>query len=82
MNDLHRKPVTRLSDLLARAERCYPRDFGNANEKFFLRMSTKDTEYGDGTNLNVNHIAAWWLIPVIVVLMLGISLRRASRKAR
>jgi hypothetical protein len=32
--------------------------------------------------LNANHIAAWWLIPVIVVLMLGISLRRASRKAR
>ena len=28
--------------------------------------------------LNANHIAAWWLIPVIVVLMLGISLRRAS----
>ena len=32
--------------------------------------------------LNNNHILAWWLIPVIVVLMLGISLRRASRKAR
>jgi len=32
--------------------------------------------------LNVNHIAAWWLIPVIVVLMLGISLRRASPKTR
>ena len=32
--------------------------------------------------LNANHIAAWWLIPVIVILMLGISLRRASRKAR
>ena len=32
--------------------------------------------------LNVNHIAAWWLIPVIVVLMLGVSLRRASGKAR
>ncbi len=31
--------------------------------------------------LNVNHIAAWWLIPLIVVLMLGISLRRASPKA-
>jgi hypothetical protein len=29
--------------------------------------------------LNVNHIPAWWLIPVIVVLMLGVSLRRASR---
>ncbi len=32
--------------------------------------------------LNVNHILAWWLIPVIVVLMLGISLRRASRARR
>jgi len=32
--------------------------------------------------LNANHILAWWLIPVIVVLMLGISLRRAARKAR
>ena len=32
--------------------------------------------------LNVNHIAAWWLIPVIVVLMLGVSLRRASRRLR
>jgi len=32
--------------------------------------------------LNVNHLAAWWLIPVIVVVMLGISLKRASRKAR
>ena len=32
--------------------------------------------------LSVNHIAAWWLIPVIVVVMLGISLRRAARKAR
>jgi hypothetical protein len=30
--------------------------------------------------LNVNHIAAWWLIPVIVVLMLGVSLRRASNR--
>jgi hypothetical protein len=32
--------------------------------------------------LNVNRIAAWWLIPVIVVLMLGISLRRASNRLR
>jgi hypothetical protein len=32
--------------------------------------------------LNVNHIAAWWLIPAIVVLMLGVSLRRASRRLR
>jgi hypothetical protein len=30
--------------------------------------------------LNVNHIAAWWLIPVIVVVMLGVSLRRASNR--
>lgn len=29
--------------------------------------------------LNVNQIAAWWLIPVIVIGMLGVSLRRASR---
>jgi hypothetical protein len=32
--------------------------------------------------LNRNHILAWWLIPVIVVLMLGISLRRASGRRR
>ena len=32
--------------------------------------------------LNANHIPAWWLIPVIVVLMLGISLRRASGSTR
>ena len=32
--------------------------------------------------LNVNRIAAWWLIPVIVVLMLGVSLRRASSRLR
>ena len=32
--------------------------------------------------LNVNHILAWWLIPVIVVLMLGVSLRRASNRLR
>ena len=32
--------------------------------------------------LNVNHVAAWWLIPVIVVLMLGVSLRRASNRLR
>lgn len=32
--------------------------------------------------LNVNHIAAWWLIPVIVVVMLGVSVRRASRTQR
>jgi hypothetical protein len=29
--------------------------------------------------LNVNNLPAWWLIPLIVVVMLGVSLRRASR---
>jgi hypothetical protein len=28
--------------------------------------------------LNANHIVAWWLIPVIVVVMLGVTLRRAG----
>jgi len=28
--------------------------------------------------LNANHVTAWWLIPVMVVIMLGVSLRRAS----
>jgi hypothetical protein len=28
--------------------------------------------------LNANHIVAWWLIPVIVIAMTGISLRRHS----
>jgi hypothetical protein len=32
--------------------------------------------------LHVNHITAWWLIPVIVLVMLGVSLRRASSKTR
>jgi hypothetical protein len=32
--------------------------------------------------LKANHLAAWWLMPVIVVLALGISLRRASRTQR
>lgn len=32
--------------------------------------------------LNANHILAWWLIPVLVVVMLGFSLRRASRPSR
>ena len=27
--------------------------------------------------LNSNRVVAWWLIPVIVFVMLGISLRRA-----
>ena len=29
--------------------------------------------------LNANHILAWWLIPLTVVTMLGISLWRASQ---
>jgi hypothetical protein len=29
--------------------------------------------------LNSVHITAWWLVPVIVVTMLGLSLRRASK---
>ncbi len=32
--------------------------------------------------LNTNHLAAWWVVPVVVVVMLGISLRRASRALR
>ncbi len=32
--------------------------------------------------LNTNHVVAWWLIPVIVIVMLGISLRRASSARR
>jgi hypothetical protein len=32
--------------------------------------------------LNSNHVLAWWLIPVIVVIMLGISLRRARPRRR
>jgi hypothetical protein len=32
--------------------------------------------------LNVNHIVAWWLVPVTVTVMLGLSLRRASRLRR
>lgn len=30
--------------------------------------------------LNSAHIAAWWLVPLIVVAMLGLSLRRAKPK--
>ena len=26
------------------------------------------------------HVQAWWLVPLIVVSMLGLSLRRASKK--
>lgn len=29
--------------------------------------------------LVTQHINAWWLMPIVVVAMLGISLRRASR---
>ncbi|HSO94373.1 MAG TPA: hypothetical protein VLS53_07900 [Candidatus Dormibacteraeota bacterium] len=29
--------------------------------------------------LNARGILAWWLIPLIVIVMLGISLRRASQ---
>lgn len=32
--------------------------------------------------LNGNHIVAWWLIPVIVFVMLGVSLRRAAGARR
>jgi len=32
--------------------------------------------------LNANHVLAWWLIPLIVVIMLGISLRRGSGARR
>lgn len=31
--------------------------------------------------LNANHIVAWWLIPVVVIVMLGVSLRRAASRA-
>jgi hypothetical protein len=30
--------------------------------------------------LNSAHITAWWLVPLIVITMLGLSLRRASKK--
>jgi hypothetical protein len=32
--------------------------------------------------LNANHVVAWWLIPVIVVIMLGVSLRRVGGARR
>ena len=32
--------------------------------------------------LNAGHLSAWWLIPVVVVVMLGVSLRRASSRPR
>jgi hypothetical protein len=30
--------------------------------------------------LNANHIVAWWLMPLIVIVMTGISLRRAGAR--
>ena len=30
--------------------------------------------------LNANHIVAWWLMPVLVVVVTGVSLRRASSR--
>jgi len=29
--------------------------------------------------LNSAHITAWWLVPLIVIAMLGLSLRRAGK---
>jgi hypothetical protein len=29
--------------------------------------------------LNSAHVTAWWLVPLIVIAMLGVSLRRAGR---
>jgi hypothetical protein len=29
--------------------------------------------------LKVNGIAAWWLVPALVIIMVGVSLRRARR---
>jgi hypothetical protein len=29
--------------------------------------------------LNANHIPAWWLVPALVIMAVGISLRRTSR---
>ncbi len=31
--------------------------------------------------LNSGHITAWWLVPLIVIAMLGVSLRRANKPA-
>ena len=30
--------------------------------------------------LNANHIVGWWLMPIIVVVMTGISLQRTSAR--
>ncbi len=29
--------------------------------------------------LNSSRLPAWWLVPVVVIVMVGVSLRRASR---
>ncbi|MFB7498252.1 hypothetical protein ACFC09_26815 [Streptomyces sp. NPDC056161] len=31
--------------------------------------------------LVTGHVPAWWLVPVAVVALLGVSLRRAARRA-
>ncbi|MEO8743915.1 MAG: hypothetical protein ABI334_05020 [Candidatus Dormiibacterota bacterium] len=31
--------------------------------------------------LTAAHVPAWWLVPLIVITMLGVSLRRAGLKA-
>lgn len=31
--------------------------------------------------LNSAHVTAWWLVPLIVITMLGLSLRRAKAKS-
>jgi hypothetical protein len=30
--------------------------------------------------LNANHVVAWWLMPIVVVVMTGVSVRRASAR--
>lgn len=30
--------------------------------------------------LNANHIVAWWLMPIIVVVVTGVSLQRTSAR--
>jgi hypothetical protein len=30
--------------------------------------------------LNANHIVAWWLMPIVVVVVTGLSLRRAGNQ--
>lgn len=30
--------------------------------------------------LNANHIVSWWLMPIIVVVMTGVSVRRTSAR--